>query len=413
MSGVWIAVALAAVGLVSAYILDISPRVAVYIPWVSASNFILTALPLFVLMGNFLLRSGLSEKIYQGASKILAWAPGGLLHSNIGACTLFAAISGSSGATAATIATVATPSLIRRHYDRKLLLGSLAGGGTLGVLIPPSVNMIIYGAIAEVSVGRLFAGGILPGLTMSAMFMIYIAIRAILNPRLAPKERPFSWKDLPLSFLDLWPAFILMILIMGGIFSGFATPTEAAALGASGALLMGIVQRKLNWQNLWDSIMNTITTTCMAVFIFVGANILGTVLVLVGLSHAFAALITGLAVSKVVVILLVCIGYILLGCLLEPLSIIVVTTPVILPALVAIGIDPVWFGVVLVVLTETAMLTPPVGPILFIIQGVTDCDLMEVTIGSMPFFLILCIGLILLTAFPELVLLLPSVFFGS
>lgn len=413
MGGVWIAVALAIVGLVTAYILGISVQVALYIPWRSANNFVLTALPLFVLMGNFLLYSGAADSIYRGASKLLAWVPGGLLHTNIGACTIFAAISGSSGATAATIATVATPSLIERHYDRKLLLGSLAGGGTLGVLIPPSINMIIYGAIAEVSVGRLFAGGILPGLVISGMFMIYIGIRAVLNPRLAPKEKAFSFKDVPLSFLDLWPALVLMILVMGAIFSGFATPTEAAALGASGALLIGLGQRKLTWQSLWDSLMNSALITCMVVFIFIGANILGSVLVLVGLAHSFANLITSLAVPQVVMLLLVYLGYILLGCVMESLSIIVVTTPVVLPALVAIGVDPIWFGVMLVVLTETAMLTPPVGPLLFIIQGVTDCDFGDVALGSMPFFLILVVGLLLFTVLPNLVLWIPSLIFGS
>ena len=413
ISGVWIAVALVVVGLVTAYVLQIGVLAAVYIPWSSANNFILTAMPLFLLMGNFLLHSGASERIYQGASRLLSWVPGGLLHSNIGACSVFAAISGSSAATAATISTVATPSLIKRHYDRKLLLGSLAAGGTLGVLIPPSVNMIIYGAISGTSVGMLFAGGVIPGLVLSSMFMIYIGIRAVLNPRLAPKEKAFSLKDLPLSFLDLWPALALVVLVIGGIFSGFATPTEAAALGASAALLIGLGQRKLTWQNLWVSLMTSVTTVCMCVFIFIGANILGTILVAVGLTHSLANLITSLAVPPVVVILLVCCVYILLGCLMDGLSIIVVTTPIMLPALVSIGFDPIWFGVLLVVLTETAMLTPPVGPILFIIQAVTGCDFGEVALGGMPFFFILCIGLLLLIAFPNLALWLPSVLLGS
>ena len=413
ISGVWIAVALVVVGLVTAYVLQIGVLAAVYIPWSSANNFILTAMPLFLLMGNFLLHSGASERIYQGASRLLSWVPGGLLHSNIGACSLFAAISGSSAATAATISTVATPSLIKRHYDRKLLLGSLAAGGTLGVLIPPSVNMIIYGAISGTSVGMLFAGGVIPGLVLSSMFMIYIGIRAVLNPRLAPKEKAFSLKDLPLSFLDLWPALALVVLVIGGIFSGFATPTEAAALGASAALLIGLGQRKLTWQNLWVSLMTSVTTVCMCVFIFIGANILGTILVAVGLTHSLANLITSLAVPPVVVILLVCCVYILLGCLMDGLSIIVVTTPIILPALVIIGFDPVWFGVLLVVLTETAMLTPPVGPLLFIIQAVSECDLVEVTVGAMPFFLIQVILLLLVIAFPNLVMWLPLLLFRN
>ncbi|UCH52006.1 MAG: TRAP transporter large permease subunit [Chloroflexota bacterium] len=413
LSGISIAIGLGIVGLVTLLILGHGATLIAYTPWVTSNSFILTAIPLFVFMGEILLHSGISEKIYRGASKYLAWAPGGLLHSNIGACSLFAAISGSSAATAVTIGTVALPELKRRDYSERLSLGSLAAGGTLGVLIPPSITMIVYGAIAEVSVGRLFAGGIIPGVILSLMFMIYIGIRAVRNPKLAPKEKAFSSKDLLLGFADLWPIFIIMSIVLGSIFTGFATPTEAAALGASGAIFIAIGYRRLTWHTLWLSLVNAVTTTCMVMFIVIGATMVGSVLSLAGTAEALGLFIAGLEMSPVGILIIVSLIYILLGCVMEGLSIVVVTTPVVLPAVVAIGFDPVWFGVLLVVLTETGMLTPPVGIILFIVQGMAASKLDEVVMGAMPFFLILVLGLLLFIVFPSLVLWIPSLIFSS
>ncbi len=413
MSGIWIAVGIGIVGVIVCYALQTGLTLTTYIPWVTANSWVMTAIPLFVFMGEILLHSGASEMIYKGAGKWLAWAPGGLLHSNIGSCALFAAISGSSMATAATIGTIAIPSLKKRGYDRRLTLGSLAAGGTLGILIPPSITMIVYGAIGEVSIGRLFAGGILPGIIMSLMFMVYIGIRASRNSQLAPKEEAFSLRGLLSGFINLWPVIVLMFIILGGIFSGFVTPTEAASLGASGALLIALGLRRLTWQSLRESLVSAVTITCMLLFIIMGATMLGSVLALVGTAKALAIWITGTGLSPMAVILVLCIIYLLLGCVMEGLALVVVTTPVILPAVMAIGLDPVWWGVVLVVLVEMGLLTPPVGINLFVIQGISGSSLGEVVRGTMPFFLIMLVPLGLMIAFPSLVLWLPTLFFGS
>jgi len=238
MSGIWIAVGMGIVALIALYFFQTGVTLVTHLPFGISNSFILTAIPLFIFMGTILQHCGASEMIYRGASKWLAWVPGGLFHSNIGSCALFAAISGSSVATQATIGTMAIPALRKRGYDEKIALGSLAAGGTLGILIPPSITMIVYGAIGGVSIGRLFAGGMIPGIVLSMMFMTYIAIRALRNPQLAPSEAPFSLRGVLSSFADLWPIFVLMVIVLGGIFTGFATPTEAAALGASGSLLI-------------------------------------------------------------------------------------------------------------------------------------------------------------------------------
>ena len=413
MSGIWIAIGLGLLGVVVCYALQTGIQLTSYIPWETANSFIMTAIPLFIFMGEILLHSGASEMIYSGASKWLAWAPGGLLHSNIGACTMFAAISGSSSATAATIGTVAIPSLRKRGYEMTLTLGSLAAGGTLGTLIPPSITMIVYGAMGQVSVARCFAGGVVPGLMWSGMFMTYIAIRAARNPRLAPKEITFSLRGLLFSFSELWPVFVLMGLVLGGIFSGFVTPTEAAALGVSGALAIGLGKRQLTWQGLRESLVNAVMTACMVIFIIMGANMLGSVLALVGTAKALALFVSNLTLPPIVVILIISAVYIMLGCVMEGLSIVVITTPIVLPTVVALGFDPVWFGVALVMLMEMGLLTPPVGVNLFVIQGIAGCDLGEVVKGAMPFFLIQVIGFLPVVFFPSIILWLPTLIFGS
>lgn len=413
MSGIWIAIGVGLLGVAVTYIFQTGEAITSYIPWVTANSFILTAIPLFIFMGEILLHSGASEMIYRGASKWFAWAPGGLLHSNIGSCAMFAAISGSSAATAATIGTVAIPSLRKRNYDDRMTLGSLAAGGTLGILIPPSITMIVYGAIGEVSVGQLFAGGIIPGIMFSVMFMIYIGIRAARNPTIAPKETAFSISGLVQSFVDLWPIIILMGIILGGIFGGVFTPTEAAAIGAFTALLIALVLRQLTWQNLREALVSSVTTSCMMLFIIMGATMLGSVLALMGTAKALAAFLVSLVVPTKVIVLLIGAIYLVLGCVMEGLAIIVVTTPVILPAMIAIGVDPVWFGVLLVVLVELGLLTPPVGVNLFIIQGISGSTLGEVFRGTIPFFLIQIVGFLILVFIPEIVLWLPSVLFGS
>jgi tripartite ATP-independent transporter DctM subunit len=413
MSGIWIAIGVGLLGVVVTYILQTGELITSYIPWVQANSFVLTAIPLFIFMGEILLHTGASEMTYRGASRWLAWAPGGLLHSNIGSCAMFAAISGSSAATAATIGTVAIPSLKKRGYDTRMTLGSLAAGGTLGILIPPSITMIVYGAIGGVSVGRLFAGGVLPGIMLSVMFMVFIGIMSIRNPNIAPREATFSLKGLVQSLVDLWPIVILMGVVLGGIFGGVFTPTEAAAVGASTALIIGLILRQLTWQGLQDSLKSAVVTACMGLFIIIGATMLGSVLALVGTGKALAAFLVSLALPPKIIVLIVGAIYLVLGCIMEGLAIIVVTTPIILPAMVAIGVDPVWFGVMLVVLVELGLLTPPVGVNLFIIQGISGSHLGEVFRGTIPFFLIMVVGFIIMVFLPDIVLWLPSIIFGS
>lgn len=413
MSGLWIAIGMGLVALIALYFFGTSPFLITYQPYIVSESFVMTAIPLFIFMGAILQYCGAADLIYRGASRWLAWAPGGLFHSNIGACSLFAAISGSSVATLATIGTMALPALRKRGYDEKLALGSLAAGGTLGILIPPSITMIVYGYIGEVSVGRLFAGGIIPGVILSGLFMTYIAMRALRNPQLAPREERFSLKNLMLGFFDLWPVFVLMFIILGGIFTGFASPTEAAALGASGALLIALGFRRLTWQNLLDSVKGAVRVTCMLMFIIIGASMLGSALARLGTARAMATLLTGLDVPLIGVILAVVVFYLVMTCFVEGLALIVITTPVFLPALTAIGVDPIWYGVLLVVLVEMGLLTPPVGLNLFVIQGMARAKFTTVVRGTMPFFFVQMAGLTLIIAFPKLVLWLPSLIFGS
>jgi tripartite ATP-independent transporter DctM subunit len=409
LSSVPIAVGLGIAALIGFYTIQGSAGLMYFLPFKTTNSFILTAIPLFIFMGEVLMRTGLSERLYSGASRWLAWAPGGLLHSNIGSCTLFAAISGSSPVTAATIGTVAIPALEKRGYDTRLTLGSLAAGGTLGILIPPSISLIVYGALAETSVGRLFAGGIMPGIMLSVMFMAYIATVVMRNPSLAPKREHFSIKGLIISFKELWPIFLIMTIILGGIFGGVVTPTEAAALGAVSALIMALTLRQLNWNKLVDSLKATLETTSMILIIVVGASMLASFLAVVGLPRALTAVVIEFGLPKMIILLLIFLLYLFLGCFMDGVSAMVMTLPTVLPVLKVLGIDLIWFGVVLTVLIEIGMLTPPVGMNVFVIQGISGKSLTEVLRGSMPFFFILLLGLAIMTFFPIIVLWFPSI----
>lgn len=411
--GLQIAFALTLVGVIGYFFYTGGPGMTSLIPFRALDSFVLTAIPLFIFMGEILLNSGASEMIYRGVSRLLAWAPGGLLHSNIGACAMFAAISGSSPATAATIGTVAIPALKKRGYDLNLTLGTLAAGGTLGILIPPSINMIFYSALTDTSVGRLFAGGVLPGIMLAGMFMVFAAIRTVVNPHIAPKEAAFSLKDLFLSFLDLWPLYILAVIVLGGIFGGFITPTEAAALGCGGALIIALILRRLNWQNLRVSLLSSVNTTCMALFILVGASIMAGFFARAGIPIAVSQWLVSSGFSMVQVLLLLYAIYVFLGCFIDPLSMMILTIPTILPTLQAFGVDLIWFGVVLVILSELAMITPPVGVNLFVIQGISREDIGKVVKGSVPFWFMMLLAVALSTIFPSIVVWLPTLIYGG
>ena len=412
-TGLSVGISIALVGVAALFLFKGNAGLVPFIPFTCVNNFLLTAIPLFIFMGEVLLHCGASDMIYRGAGKWLTWAPGGLLHSNIGACALFAAVSGSSPATAATIGTVAYPELKRRHYDSRLSLGSLASGGTLGILIPPSITMIIYGWLAQASVGNLFAGGIIPGIILSVLYMIYIAIRVVRNPRLAPKEAAFSVKSAILGLKDLWPAIVIFIIVMGGIFGGLVTPTEAAALGASAALVMSLGLRKLTWQNLQESLLSSLKTTCMIFILVVGAFIFASLLSTMRVPEALVSLVEASDLPALVVLLLIYLLYLVLGCFIDVTSALIMTAGALLPVVTGLGFDIIWFGVVFVVLVEAGLLTPPMGINLFVIKGVSGEPLSEVVAGTLPFFGIMLLGIAIFTAFPATVLWLPNLLFGS
>jgi len=411
--GVHIAIALSMVGVIGFLIFYGNTGLAALVPFSTLNSFILTAIPLFIFMGEILVQCGASDMIYRGTSRLLAWLPGGLFHSNIGASAMFAAISGSSPATAATIGTVAIPELKKRGYDVHITLGSLAAGGTLGILIPPSINMIVYGVMAEESIGRLFAGGVVPGIILSAMFMTYIGFRVVRNARLAPKEATFSIKGAALSFLDLWPLYILAIVVLGGIFGGFMTPTEAAAIGAATSLLIAVVLRRFSWALLKSSLASSLQTACMVLFIIVGASIMSSFLSRAGIPTAVAQMVVGSDVSNLVILLSIYAIYIFLGCFIDPVSILLLTAATVIPIVEQMGFNLIWFGVIYVVLAEIGMITPPMGLNLFVIQGISREDLWKVVTGSMPFFFIMVVCLAIFTVFPSIVLWLPNLLFGS
>ena len=410
VAGVWIAVALGMVGVIGLLLVDPSSLRGVgVIVWDTLDSFVLTAVPLFFFMGSLILHSGISSRFYKSLSMWLDHVPGSLAHSNIVACSLFAAISGSSVATAAAIGAIALPEMEKRGYDRALTYGSLAAGGTLGILIPPSIPFIIYGAMIGESIGRLFIAGVIPGIVLSGIFVVYIGIRTLLNPQLIPRrEIHVAWRERLSGLVDLVPIFFLMFLILGGIYFGIATPTEAAAIGVVGAILVAWVYKQLNWRVLKASLSEAIKANSMILFIVVGAQIMSYAMVTAGIPRAIVAVITGLQVEPLTIFLLICVMYLILGCLMDALSLMLLTLPVVYPVMMALGYDAIWFGVVLVILLEVGLITPPVGMNLFVIQGMARQPLSIVARGSFPYVILMLILLALLTLYPQLALWLPA-----
>ena len=373
-------------------------------------NFVLTAIPLFIFMGEIILRTGFSAQLYRGLSRWFQLLPGGLLHSNITACGMFAAVSGSSVATAAAIGTVALPELEKRGYDRKLSAGSLAAGGTLGPLIPPSIAFIIYGVITETSIVRLFMAGVFPGLLLTGLFMAYIGLRVVFNRSLVPEEDPVSWRNRLLGTVEILPIACLMILVLGGIYAGVMTPTEAAAIGAFGALVMAAAFRMLDRHILWEALKESTRSTAFIMFIIVGAMLLGVVLANLRIPGALADMVQAAPLTPLMVMLAVYAIYFVMGIFLDGISMMIITLPVIFPVVTAMGYDPVWFGVAFVIIMEVGLLTPPVGLNLYVIHGISKHrPFSEVAIGSAPFFVVMLLALAIVHAFPQLSLWLPSV----
>ncbi|PRY95006.1 tripartite ATP-independent transporter DctM subunit [Hasllibacter halocynthiae] len=410
-AGVWIAIALGGVALVALLAFSNAPAGLVLATtlWGHSHSWSLAALPLFILMGEVLLRSRLSEDMFSGLAPWLGRVPGRLLHVNVLGCAIFAAVSGSSAATAATIGRMSVPELKRRGYPEGLVIGTLAGSATLGLLIPPSIILIVYGVATEQSIARLFVAAIIPGLMLTAMFGLYVAARAWMNPALIPPpgERASFLARLSAS-RRLIPVMLLILGVIGSIYTGLASPTDAAALGVVLAVILAFGTGGFSWARLGEAAMAAVRTSAMIAFILLGAAFLSVAMGFTGIPRALAAWIGGMGLSPLALLAALTVFFIVLGCFLDGISVIVLTTSIILPMVQAVGIDPIWFGIYLVIVVEMSQITPPVGFNLFVIQGLTGIDIVRIAKAAFPFFLLLLAGVGLIVAFPSIVLWLPS-----
>jgi len=405
--GVWIGVGLIACGVVTILFFTSTDPGPVLggVAWDSMASWTLTALPLFIWMGEILNRTRLSEDMFSGLAPWLQGLPGRLLHVNVIGCGIFAAVSGSSAATAATIGRISLPELASRGYDERLSIGSLAGSGTLGLLIPPSIIMIVYGVAAQVSIGRLFVAGVLPGILLMGLFSGYIMLWALMNPQRMPaKGARIAWGARIRKIKLLVPVVLLIVATMGSIYGGVATATEAAALGVAGALVIAAISGSLTRQSFFLSLRSALQTDCMLLLILFGAAYLTKAMSYSGLPGAIAAWIVTLGLNVYLFIAVLLVFYIILGCFLDGISMVVLTTSVLLPTVKAFGIDPVWFGIFLVLVVEMAQVTPPVGMNLFVIQGFTGKNIFDIAAMTMPFFLLMVLGTAIITVYPSIAL---------
>jgi len=381
------------------------------ISWSTNNEFLLVAIPLFIMLGEVLLRAGFAEKMYQAMSLWLSWLPGGLMHANIGASTVFSATSGSSVATAATVGTVAIPQIKKHGYNESLFLGSLAAGGTLGILIPPSINLVIYGVLTNSSVPQLYLAGIIPGLMMAGLFMLTIAIACLAKPKWGGHKVQADWSARFASLVHLAPPLGIFLLVVGSIYAGLATPTEAAALGVLGALVLAAWFRRLTFKMLREAIEGTMRSTAMIMLIVIAASFLNFVLSATGVTDALTRSITDLGLSPGWMLLIIILFYLVLGCFMETLSMMITTIPIVAPVMLALGYDPIWLGITIIVLVELALITPPVGLNLFVVQSLRKSGNMSaVIIGSLPFVGAMFVMIALLAFFPDIALWLPRAF---
>jgi tripartite ATP-independent transporter DctM subunit len=376
--------------------------------WSTTSNFILTAIPFYIMFGEILLRSGIAERMYNAMVQWLSWLPGGLMHSNIGSCALFGSVSGSSVATAATIGVVAMGEIRKHKYNERLFLGTLAAGGTLGILIPPSINMIIYGVMTDTSVPKLYLAGFIPGFVLTVLFSLTVLVACLWRPRWGGEGIRTSWKERWRTLPDLLPPLVLLMIVVGAIFFGLATATESAAVGIIGALAITAWRRRLTLTMLREVCEGTVRTTAMVVAILIGAFFLNVVIQTIGLTQQLGKLITAYKLTPGQVLTAVIVLYLILGTFMEELSMMISTIPITTPLIIQAGYDPVWFGILLVLLIQTAMVTPPFGINIFVIHGIRGRGtLSDVEIGAAPFVVALLTMIALICAFPELVMWLP------
>ena len=409
--GIWVALALLITGIVAMAVFSNAPVGLVLATslWGSGHSWALTALPLFILMGEILLRSRLSDDMFAGLAPWLARWPGRLLHVNVLGCAIFAAVSGSSAATAATIGRMSVPELTRRGYPESLILGTLAGSATLGLLIPPSIILIVYGVATDQSIARLFVAGILPGLMLVAMFAAYVAWRAWRAPDLIPDEPlRYTLRDKLRASRRLIPVALLIGAVIGSIYTGVASPTDAAALGVVFALILATLTGGFTLRMAREALLAATKTSCMIAFILAGAAVLTTAMGFTGLPRDLAAWIAGLGLSPWALLAALTVFFVLMGCFLDGISVVVLTTSIIMPMVQAVGIDPLWFGIYLVLVVEMAQITPPVGFNLFVIQGLTGFGMIRIARAALPFFCLLLAAVAIITVVPGIVTVLPD-----
>jgi C4-dicarboxylate transporter DctM subunit len=386
-------------------------RILGELSWSTTSNFILTAIPFYIMFGEILLRSGIAERMYSALVQWLSWLPGGLMHSNIGSCALFGSVSGSSVATAATIGVVAMGEIDKHKYNEPLFLGTLAAGGTLGILIPPSINMIIYGVMTDTSIPKLYLAGFLPGFILTVLFSLTVLIACVWKPHWGGNRVETSWEARIRLLPDLLPPLVLLMIVIGAIFFGVATATESAAVGIVGALAITAWRGRLTLTMLRDVCEATVRTTAMVVAILVGAFFLNVVIQTIGLTRQLSQLITAYQLTPMQVLMAVIVLYLILGTFMEELSMMISTIPITTPLMVQAGFDSIWYGVLIVLLIQTAMISPPFGINLFVIQGIRGRGkLSDVERGSAPFVVALLIMIAMICIWPDIVMWAPRMF---
>ena len=408
--GFWVALSLFAVGILGIAAFSSSPPGAILATtsWGQSWSWSLTALPLFIWMGEILFRTRLAEDMFKGLAPWVTRIPGRLMHVNVVGCGIFAAVSGSSAATTATIGRITIPELAKRGYDERMTLGTLAGSATLGLLIPPSIILIVYGVAADVSISRLFIAGVVPGLVLVTLFMSTIVVWALLNPSKVPAaEFSMSLGQKIMAAGRLIPIVLLIVGVIGSIYLGFATATEAAAVGVAGALLLSAVTGSLSWRTFKESLLGATGTSCMIAFILAGAAFLSVAMGFTGIPRQLAEWIGGLQLSPMMLLFALTVFFAVLGCFLDGISIVVLTVAVIMPMVEQAGIDLIWFGIYIVVVVEMSQITPPIGLNLFVIQSLTGRDLLYLARAALPFFIVMVVMVALLIVFPDMATYLP------
>lgn len=408
-SGLWIGPTLFITGWVTLTLFTDRPVLQILgsVVWNNVNSSSLMALPLFIMMGEFLVRSKVSDDLFEGLTPWVAKLPGGLLHVNVIASAFFAAITGSVNATTATVGKITIPEFRKRGYDETLSIGSLTSSGTLGILIPPSVPMLIYGVAANVSIGKLFIAGLLPGLLLMLCFCVYLGIMAKVKHQDMMTET-YSWSDRIKSLPKIFPVIVLIAFVLGSIYAGWATPTEAAAIGVLGSMLLGVMSRAMNFKVFTECLVGSVKTNCMVMLILIGASFFSVALGFIGLPKWLSATLVSYGAGKVEVILLITCVYLILGCLIDGYSMIVMTVPMFLPLIKDMNMDPLWFGIYVVLLVQVANITPPVGFNLFLVTGIAERSIGFISRSVLPFIGIMALFVALITVFPDIVLILPN-----